>query len=77
MQKPPIQKPRKIPPIKTAFRLPPDLHAEIKATADRNGRPMNAEIIARLQAAPVQERLDELIKSNTELKRMVKQLLDK
>lgn len=38
---------------------------------------MNAEIIARLQAAPIQERLDELIKSNAELKLMIKQLLDK
>lgn len=35
--------------VKTAFRLPRDLHADIQASAEQNGRSMNAEIIARLQ----------------------------
>lgn len=34
--------------IKTALRLPRDLHARIQKEAETHGRSMNAEIIARL-----------------------------
>jgi hypothetical protein len=36
--------------IKTAFRLPRELHAELLASAEKRGRSMNAEIIDRLLA---------------------------
>lgn len=36
--------------IKTAFRLPRDLHAAIQKSATNSGRSMNAEIIALLEA---------------------------
>ncbi|WP_295541086.1 Arc family DNA-binding protein [uncultured Pseudacidovorax sp.] len=35
--------------VKTALRLPPDVHAQIHAAADASGRSFNAEILARLQ----------------------------
>jgi hypothetical protein len=35
--------------IKTAFRLPRDLHGELTAVAESKGRSLNAEIIERLQ----------------------------
>lgn len=37
--------------IKTALRLPRDLHAQVQASAEELGRSMNAEIIARLQSS--------------------------
>lgn len=35
--------------LKTALRLPRDLHAKIHEAADEAGRSMNAEIVARLE----------------------------
>lgn len=35
--------------IKTALRLPRELHTELTGAADREGRSLNSEIIARLQ----------------------------
>lgn len=35
--------------LKTALRLPRDLHARIQQAAEASGRSMNAEIVARLQ----------------------------
>lgn len=49
----PRQKPKQDEYIKTALRLPVDLHAEIQASAERNGRSMNAEMIARMQSSPI------------------------
>jgi hypothetical protein len=58
--------------VKTALRLPRELHAEIQAAALAAGRSMNAEIIGRLQtkddaASLLLERLrtseDELLKT--------------
>lgn len=77
MTKPPIQKTTQSNFIQSGVRFPPALHKELQEAALLHGHSMNAEIIARLEAAPIQGRLDELIKSNAELKRMVKQLLDK
>lgn len=37
--------------VKTALRLPRDLHAKIQAAAISAGRSMNAEMIGRLQAS--------------------------
>jgi hypothetical protein len=37
--------------LKTALRLPRDLHARIHEAAEKAGRSMNAEIVARLEAS--------------------------
>lgn len=37
--------------IKTALRLPRDVHAQIQQAATASGRSMNAEIVARLQGS--------------------------
>lgn len=36
--------------IRTALRVPPDLHAQIHGAAKKNNRTFNAEIVARLQS---------------------------
>lgn len=36
--------------IRTALRVPPELHAQIHASAKANNRTFNAEIVARLQS---------------------------
>lgn len=36
--------------VKTALRLPPDVHAKIHEAASATGRSYNAEIVARLQS---------------------------
>ena len=77
MTKPPTKKTTHSTFVNSSVRLPPELRKELQDTALLHGRSMNAEIIARLEATPIQARLDDLVKSNAELKRMVKQLLDK
>jgi hypothetical protein len=72
MKMPPTQKQTQTDYIQTAVRMPRELHAEIQATAENNGRSMNAEIVARLQASPLDTVLDEL----ADLKRMMRTLLD-
>lgn len=42
------EQPPKKPPIKTAMRLPADLHADLKEAAKREEHSMNDEIIHRL-----------------------------
>lgn len=51
MTTPPTKKTTQSDYIKTALRLPPDLHAEILAEANRLGHSMNTEILMRLRAA--------------------------
>lgn len=72
MPKPPRQKADQKNYIHSAVRLPPELNEEIKSAAERNGRSMNAEIIARLQASPMDAVMVEL----AELKRMLRVALD-
>ena len=72
MNKPPVRKTTKR-VINTALRLPTELHGEIRQAADRNGRSMNAEIVARLQESP----LDDVKRQNDEIKAMIRQLLDR
>jgi predicted HicB family RNase H-like nuclease len=72
MTKPPNKKASQKNYIHSAVRLPQDLNEELKAAAARNGRSMNAEIIARLQASPMDAVMAEL----TELKRMLRVALD-
>lgn len=60
--------------IKTALRLPRDLHAEIKDAAEYHGRSMNAEIIARLESSGVT--LADIAQQNTKTQEMIQQIID-
>ena len=44
------EQPPKKPPIKTAMRLPAELHADLKEAAEREDHSMNDEIILRCTA---------------------------
>ncbi|MBC7490075.1 MAG: Arc family DNA-binding protein [Glaciimonas sp.] len=57
--------------------MPSDLRAELKDAGERNGRSMNAEIIARLQAAPITDRLDRIERDISEIKAMLREMLDR
>lgn len=72
MKKPPAQTKSQHGYKQTAVRMPPELHEEIKATAELNGRRMNAEIIDRLQ----QNNMATLLRENAELKKMIREILD-
>lgn len=73
MTKPPPKKLDQSNYRKTSFRIPPDLYDEIAADAERNGRSMNAEIIAKLQTDQGAAILSEL----ADVKTMIRKLLDK
>ena len=77
MIKPPTQKTTQHDYVQSAVRIPRDLHAELQDAAERNGRSMNAEIIARLQVSAVEMGINELAKQNSEIKAMVREILDK
>jgi phage terminase small subunit len=61
--------------IKTALRIPEELHAEIKKAADLNERSINAEILARLTQTPVLASLETLKEENSEIKALAKEIL--
>jgi hypothetical protein len=61
--------------VKTALRLPRDLHAQIADAAEANGRSMNAEILARLKQFPLDAKIDELSKQNLEIKALAREIL--
>lgn len=73
MAKPPAQTTKQLGYIQTAVRLPPDLHHELRESAERNGNSLNAEIVARLRTSP----WDDLMRQNAELKSMLRELLDR
>jgi hypothetical protein len=73
MTKPPVQKPVHTDSVQTSLRIPRQLHATLQAEADRNARSLNAEILLRLQASP----LDEVRKQHAEIKAMLRALLDR
>ena len=57
MKKPHIKKLDQTDYVKTTLRLPPDLHKELLAEAERAGRSLNAEILARLQSNDLRSEL--------------------
>jgi len=73
MKKPPTQKPVHKDVKFAAFRLPSELHEELKLAAERNGRSLNAEVIARLQVNPI-EALEAKV---DRLETMVRQIFEK
>ena len=76
MQKPPRPANPQDDYIRTALRLPRDLHGQVKSAAKGAGRTMNAEIIARLAAAEERTNFETLIKQNEDLKQMMREMLD-
>lgn len=76
MHKPPIQKPKQDDFVRTALRVPRDLHEELHEAATRGGWGLNDEILIRLQASTRDAKLDQLAKQNAELKAMLRKVLD-
>lgn len=72
MTKPPAKNNLQPNYIKSALRLPPELHAEVSAAAEHNGRSLNAEIIARLRDSKTTDVLAEL----AELKQIIQKLIE-
>lgn len=63
--------------IRTALRLPPELHASIHASAEKAGRSFNAEIIARLAAAEdVATQYVEISKQLADMRKLLKKAID-
>lgn len=55
--------------FRSQFRLPNELYERLKAESERNGRSLNAEIVARLEGSfepPLAEQLARLIDEQTE-----------
>ncbi|MET3134981.1 hypothetical protein AAKU55_005284 [Oxalobacteraceae bacterium GrIS 1.11] len=73
---PPTQTPTQDDYVRTAMRIPRELRGEMRDTAEQNGRSMNAEVITRLQAGPVSERLDKLTQDIADIKKMVREILN-
>jgi predicted DNA-binding protein len=63
--------------VRTAIRLPPELHSKVKAAAKIAGHTMNAELIARIAAADNQASHKLLLKQNEELRRLMLEMLDR
>lgn len=63
--------------IRTAMRLPRDLHAEVRKAAQAAGHTMNAEIIARVAAANEIASFKVVMRQNEELKLLMREMLDR
>lgn len=63
--------------VKTTWRIPADLYAEIQAVSDRENISINTVGIERLRAASVGDRFDRLDKDIATLKGMLRELLDR
>jgi hypothetical protein len=63
--------------VKTSLRLPPELKLEVKRTAETAGHSMNAELVARVAAKPIQDRLTVLEREVAEIKAILKELRDR
>lgn len=70
------EKPLKKPAIKTAMRIPADLHADLQDSAARADHSMNAEIIARLTAAAGGITLASVVEQNREIMAELKRTQD-
>jgi predicted DNA-binding protein len=63
--------------IKTSLRLPPDLKEEVKNAAKTNGNTMNAELVARIAAKPIYEKLEVLEREVAQIKAILVELRDR
>ena len=71
MTKPPIQQPKQQDYVKTAIRIPQELHQALTLAAQENGHSLNDEMLSRLSTTL----LEEITKQNEELKMMLRQVL--
>jgi predicted HicB family RNase H-like nuclease len=72
-----MEKPNKPKRIETTLRLPPELHDELVTAGAKAGRSANEEIIHRCKAHAQAVALDEIVRQNAELRRMVQVLIDR
>lgn len=63
--------------IKTSLRLPPELREEVKQAAKTSGGTMNSELVARIAAKPIQEKLDALAREVAQMKAILIELRDR
>lgn len=70
------EKPPKKPAIKTAMRIPADLHADLQDAAIRADHSMNAEIISRLTAAAGGASLSAILEQNEQIMAELKKTQD-
>jgi hypothetical protein len=63
--------------VKTTWRIPRDLYAEIQEISDREDISINTIGIERLRAASVGARFDKLDKEMVTLKKLMREMLDR
>lgn len=61
--------------IKTALRLPEQMHKDLQNAATHNGRSLNNEILTRVQLS-LDDRLADVERELQEMKGMLRRLLD-
>lgn len=69
------EKPKKSNTVRFQIRVPPELHAELIGSADRNVRTLNGEIVARLTGDPFVIAVKEQTRQNVELREIARQIL--
>lgn len=62
--------------VKTTWRIPADLHAELKAISERDKVSISALGIERLRAASLADRFDRVEEDLAALKKMMREMLD-
>lgn len=63
--------------VKTTWRIPADLYAEIQEISDREDISINTIGIERLRAASVSDRFNKLDKDMAALKKLMREMLDR
>lgn len=76
MKEQPPKKPKKPSSIKTAMRIPTDVHAEIHEAAVRADHPMNTEIVQRLRAGAGGATLAMVVEQNEQIMAELKRTQD-
>lgn len=73
MPNPPKTKPARAGYVQSSLRIPQQLRDALLVAAEKNGRSLNAEILARLEMSP----LEDIKRQNEEIKTLVKILIDR
>jgi len=64
--------------IKSAMRLPPDLHKELSEASDAEIRSLNAEVVVRLRQTPgLLTAVQTLLKQQIEMKETLREILER
>lgn len=72
-----MEKQNKTKRVETTLRLPLELHDELKRAGAQVGHSINEEIIHRCRSHAQAVALEEIMKQNAELKRMLQILIDR